>query len=258
MPGPLEHLPTTESAVARLDPRWKLAAVLLAAAGVLALRSLPAAGLALLAGTFLAVLARLPMRWALTRLALVVLVLAPFLLLLPFVHPDPDRFHLGPLPISGAGAVAAARLAFKTLSIVLLMLILLVSSPLPATLKAARSLGMPDLMVQLAALTYRYVFVLAGELARIRVALQVRGYRNRANLHSYRTVGHVAGTLLVRGYEQAGRVEQAMRCRGFDGTYRTMDEFRTRPGDVVGFLLLAGTAAVVLLIDLVFVTRTNM
>jgi cobalt/nickel transport system permease protein len=122
---------------------------------------------------------------------------------------------------------------------------------LPVTLKAAQSLHLPRLLVSLAGLTYRYVFVLAAELARLRVALRVRGYRNRASRHCYRTVGHVTGTLLVRGYEQAERTLQAMRCRGFDGRFRTLTDFHTRPADVAGFILIVGGAVVLLVLDIV-------
>src|SRR6185295_11254426 len=96
-------------------------------------------------------------------------------------------------------------------------------------------------------LSYRYIFVLAGELARLRVALRVRGYRNRPNLHCYRTAGHVTGTLLVRGYEQSERVQQAMRCRGFDGRFRTLTEFQTSPVDVIGCVAILGFAAALLI-----------
>jgi cobalt/nickel transport system permease protein len=103
--------------------------------------------------------------------------------------------------------------------------------------------------VQLAVLTYRYVFVLADELGRLRVALRVRGYRNRMTRHSYRTIGHVAGTLLVRGAERAERVGQAMRCRGFDGRFRSLAAFRTTAVDVAAFVLIGGGAAAVWLWD---------
>jgi cobalt/nickel transport system permease protein len=56
--------------------------------------------------------------------------------------------------------------------------------------------------------------------------------------------------LLVRGYERAERVGQAMRCRGFDGQFRSLSEFRTRPVDVGFFLLSAGGAAALLAWDL--------
>jgi cobalt/nickel transport system permease protein len=128
--------------------------------------------------------------------------------------------------------------------------VVLATAPLPETLKAAQALRIPSLLVQVAALTYRYIFVLGAELRRLRIALRVRGYRNRLTPHSYRTAGHVAGTLLVRGYEQAERVGQASRCRGFTGQYRTLTDFHTRPADVAAFALIVGGAAALLIGDL--------
>jgi hypothetical protein len=78
--------------------------------------------------------------------------------------------------------------------VVTLMLVLLGTAPLDATLKAAHSLRVPGLIVQLTLFTYRYVALVADELARVRLALRVRGYRNRPTRHSYRTIGQVAGT----------------------------------------------------------------
>ena len=134
------------------------------------------------------------------------LFVALFTLPLPFLLDGPGPVSVGPLTVSWCGLGLAVFVAAKALTVLTLMLVLLASAPLEDTLKAAHALRVPGLLVQLAVLTYRYIFVLAGELARLRVALRVRGYRNRANRHSYRTVGHVAGALLVRGYERAERV----------------------------------------------------
>ena len=104
-------------------------------------------------------------------------------------------------------------------------------------------------LIQLALLSYRYLFVLGDELDRLRVALRVRGFRNRASWHSYRTVGHAAGTLLVRGYERADRVSAAMRCRGFDGRFRSLAVFRTRRADVLALALAAACATALVCLD---------
>jgi cobalt/nickel transport system permease protein len=245
-----EHLPLTDSILSRLDPRWKLAALLLAAAVAAVLHSLAPAILALAGALLLAGLGRLPRRWLLARLGLVLLVVAPFALVLPFVLGDREpTWQWGTLRLSLPGLLLAVLLCCKALTITTLLLVLLVTAPLPTTLQAAQALHVPGLLTQLTMLTYRYLFVLADELARLRVALRVRGYRNRATLHCYRTVGHVAGTLLVRGYERAERVGQALRCRGFDGRFRTLTEFRTRPADVVACALIGGAAVALLLWD---------
>jgi cobalt/nickel transport system permease protein len=239
-----DPLPCPDSPLRRLDPRWKLAALLLGTALVVAVRTLPPAGLALAAALVLAAVARLPWRWYLRRVAAVGLFVGLFTLPLPFLLSGPGpAWELGPVAVSGHGLRLALLVAGKALTVLTLMLVLLTSAPLEETLKAAHALRVPGLLVQLAVLTYRYVFVLAGELGRLRVALRVRGYRNRADRHSYRTVGHVAGALLVRGYERAERVGQAMRCRGFAGRFHALAEFRTTAADVAAFLVIVGCAA---------------
>jgi cobalt/nickel transport system permease protein len=130
-----------------------------------------------------------------------------------------------------------------------LMLVMLATTPLHQAFKAARAIGTPRVVVLLLLLTLRYVFVLIEEFARLRIALRVRGFRNRASLHSYRTIGQAAGTLLLRSHERSERVAQAMKCRGFDGEYRTLADFKTRVGDVFGFAIIAVFAAGLLVWD---------
>jgi cobalt/nickel transport system permease protein len=145
--------------------------------------------------------------------------------------------------LSWHGVEVALLLAAKAIALLTLFLTAQATAPLEDTLKAAHALRIPGLLVQLGLLSYRYVFVLADELRRLRIALRVRGYRNRVSRHSYRTAGHIAGTLLVRGSERAERVGQAMRCRGFDGQFRSLKAFKTRPADIGAFLLIAASAA---------------
>jgi cobalt/nickel transport system permease protein len=239
------------SPVGRLDPRWKLAALLPAAGLVAALRSPGPALAAVLGAWVLAALARLPLRWYAVRLGVVVLFLTLFAGFLPFTaHEGETPWAVGPLELSPRGLELAALILLKGVAVLTLVLVLWATAPWQVTLRAAHALRVPGVVVHLIALTYRYLFLLAEEVGRIRIALRVRGYRNRASLHSYRTVGHVAGTLLVRSAERAERVGQAMRCRGFDGRFRSLADFRTRPRDVLAFALVLGGAAGLLAWDL--------
>jgi cobalt/nickel transport system permease protein len=246
----LSALPCPDSPLRRVDPRWKLAGLVFFTVAAACLRHLAPAAVALGAALFLAFLGRLPARWFSARLGAAALFLSPFVVSLPLLlgHREAS-LPLGPL-IVPYGLGVALLLALKALAVVMSMLVLLATAPLDATLKAAHALRIPGLLVQLALLTYRYLFVLGSELRRLRVAMRVRGYRNRATRHAYRTVGHVAGTLLVRGVERAERVGQAMRCRGFDGRFRSLTPFHTRARDVGAFLLLAGAAAGLLAWDI--------
>jgi cobalt/nickel transport system permease protein len=239
----VEHLAPRDSLLARRDPRWRLVALWLAILGVTFLSQLGPLAVALGFAVALAIVGRVPGRGFRIRLGLLVIALVPFLVVVPFTVDRGDRlWEWRFLHVTDAGLVAAAVLGMKAVTPVTLALTLLATAPFHVTLAAAGRLGVPRLPVHLTLLTYRYVFLLFDELNRLRIALRVRGFRNAMTGHAYRTVGQVTGTLLVRGTARAEGVAQAMRCRGFDGHFRTAAEFRTRPADVVMFLLIVGIA----------------
>lgn len=246
----LDHLPQPDSPLSRLDPRWKLAAFILASVSVALVQTLPAAVLALAGALLLVALGRLPLRWYVARLGALALFLSLFVLLLPFLVDDGGpSLKLGRWQVSWYGLRVASVLCLKALTLLSVVLVALTTAPLSATLKAAHALHVPGLFVHLVMLSHRYIFVVGAELSRLRTALRVRGFRNRVSGHCYRTIGHVAGTLLVRGSERAERVSQAMRCRGFDGRFRSLAEFRTTTADPLFFILLSSAAAALLLVD---------
>ncbi len=240
----------TRSPLGRWDPRWKLAGVLLSVIAAALVRTLPASLVIFAGAVILVLLAKLPLRWYFGRLVVLAVFLAVFLVWLPFLYPAPTLKILG-VELSEEGIRLALTLLLKAAAIVSLFLALLATAPLPETLLAAQALRCPRLFLHLTLLTYRYVFLLAEEVVRLRSALRVRGYRNRATAHSYRTVGQAAGSLLVRSHERAERVDQAMRCRGFDGVFRTLQAFATHWSDVAGFLLLVAGSTAVLIWDIV-------
>ncbi|MBP3960593.1 cobalt ECF transporter T component CbiQ [Gemmata sp. G18] len=239
------HRPVPDSPLARWDARWKLAAALIAVSGIAALDHLTSAAVALALGLFLLVLARLPGGWVRSRLFLFGFSALPFLLVLPFTL-DGEGWDIGPARISARGLIAGSAVLCRSLAIGCFALLLVGTAPLHHTLAAAHKLRMPGLLVQLTLLAYRYAFLLAEEMRRLRVAMRTRGFQMRATRHGYRALGHATGALLVRGSERADHVAAAMRCRGFDGAFHTLSRFRTTPADIISFVVL--TAAIVALV----------
>jgi cobalt/nickel transport system permease protein len=236
--------PESNSFIHRLDARWKLAALVPAAMAIVLVKSLVVAPVTLGCSLALVLISRLPICWYLKRMAGLALFFSLFVIAAPFLAPgDSNALHLGPISFSMSGLFFGLLTLTKALAISTMVLVVLASAPVDALFKAARSLHVPGILVQIGMMTYRYLFVLTSELTRMRIALRTRAYRNRLNRHSYRTIGNVAGTLLVRGYERSERVGQAMRCRGFDGQFRSLVDFRSRFADVAAFcmvLLIAG------------------
>ena len=236
-----------DSLLARWDARWKLAALLPLAFAVVSLRSpLPAAA-ALAAAAGLCALGRVPAAVVAGRTGLLALAVLPFLVFVPLTHHAGPAWDVGVARVSAAGLVAAAVVGMRVVAVGLLALALTRTAPFHHTLAAAHALRLPGVLVQVAQLAYRYTFVLAAEARRVRAALRARAFRVRTDLHTYRTLGHSVGSLLVRSGDRAERVADAMRCRGFDGSYHTLTTFRTTPADVASFLLAAaGTITLVL------------
>ena len=63
------------------------------------------------------------------------------------------------------------------------------------------------------------------EFRRLVQAMKIRGFQPRTNLHTYRSYAYLAAMLLVRSYDRADRVFQAMLCRGFHGTFYSLRIF---------------------------------
>ena len=71
--------------------------------------------------------------------------------------------------------------------------------------------------MELALLVYRYIFVLLEEIITIKDAQKVRlGYCNWRQ--SLRSLGILGGSLILRAYDRAERVFEAMVARGYTGT----------------------------------------
>lgn len=240
----LDLPPCQPSFVQRMDPRWKLAGLVVAAGSFAILRSVGPALTACVGAVLIVALARISWPWYLRRLGIAMIMYTLFMVWLPFVPQEGhDTLDLGPIAISVSGLHRLIVLTANLAAMLSLMMVLLATTPLPNLFKAARALWLPRLLVFLMLLTYRYVCLLMEEFGRLRIALRVRGFRNAANVHSYRTIGQVAGTLLVRSAERSERVGQAMRCRGFEGEFHTLDEFRTARTDVAIFVLLMAWVA---------------
>ncbi len=236
-----------DSLLSRWDARWKLTALVVAALAVAALDGLGPSTVALLLGLALVVLARLPQRWTVRRLSLFAVTALPFLLVLPFtLDLEGPGWDVGPVRVSQRGVVAGTAVFCRCLAIGALALVLVGTAPIHHLLAASRRVRVPGVLVLIGGLSYRYAFLLADEMRRVRVALRTRGFRVRAGGHGYRTLAYVAGAVLVRGSDRAERVAAAMRCRGFDGNYRTTCLFRTTIGDIViGVVIVAVYLALV-------------
>jgi cobalt/nickel transport system permease protein len=227
----IERLARLDTWVHHWDARWKIVAfsffILIAAT----VQHVSSALIALLISIFFIAVSQLPWRTILKRLAAIHFFLIPCFLILPFEFTGFEH-SLSGFSYSREGLHFAFLLYLRAISVVNASLVLLYSTPMQRFFHAGERLGIPRPLVQIAMLTYRFIFTFTIELQRIRQALIVRGFQNLFSLHSWRTLAHVVGMLLIRSLERTDKVYHAMKCRGYHGEIHSVYQFTTNPQDI--------------------------
>ncbi len=207
------------SPVHRLEPHLKLVAVLAFALVVVATPVHADWAPAAYAGYLVAVLAVAAVAGVrpgrLVRSLVVEVPFVAFALLLPFVTAGPRVDVLG-LALSRSGLEAGGGLLAKATLSVLAATVLATTTEPRDLLRGLERLRLPSVLVQILAFMIRYADVVGGELHRMRVARESRGFRGR-HLGALRVLGPAAGSLFIRSFERGERVHLAMLSRGYDG-----------------------------------------
>ncbi|MCZ2816692.1 cobalt ECF transporter T component CbiQ [Modestobacter sp. VKM Ac-2984] len=208
-----------DSPVHRLEPHTKLVAVLGFALVVVATpvhagwAPLAYAGFLLLLLTVAGVARVRPGR--LLRGLVVEVPFVLFAVLLPFVSRGPRTDVLG-LSLSESGLAAGGSILAKATLSVLAATLLAATTDARALLRGLERLRLPTVLVQILSFMIRYTDVVGGELRRMQVARESRGFRGR-HLGALKVLGPAAGSLFIRSYERGERVHLAMLSRGYTG-----------------------------------------
>jgi len=154
------------------------------------------------------------------------LVITPFVLValvaVPFVTPDPNMppvaLGIGNLSVSRAGLLVLFGVTAKATLAVLLMTILLSSTPFTDLLTGLREMKIPAVLTDTLSFMYHYQFLLVDEMERISRARDARMYGGRWIWHAP-IIGYVIGALFLRSLERGERTYLAMKARGYDSRY---------------------------------------
>jgi cobalt/nickel transport system permease protein len=118
--------------------------------------------------------------------------------------------------ISG-GWISFTALIIKCSLTVLAGLLLIATTGIENIAAALRKLLIPKIFVTQLLLTYRYISVLLEEAARILKAYHLRAPMEKGI--SFKVMGSLLGQMLLRAFDRASRVYNAMVLRGFNGEY---------------------------------------
>lgn len=232
----------------RTDPRFRVVFAAIFSFAVALSTQIPAMIAALGISILLAGMSRLKFGEVMKRLTVVWGFLLLLWLILPMTAGGDPMYHLGPLTFTRPGVILCLQITLKS-NAILLAFISLVATMSFATLgHALERLRVPEKLVYLLLMTYRYIFVIEQEYLRLARAAKLRNFHPGTNLHTYRTYAYIVGMLFVRASERAERVYQAMRCRGFRGKFYSLREFSVSRQDWIwsGFMSLAIAGVLIL------------
>jgi cobalt/nickel transport system permease protein len=240
----VEDLITKKTILHTLDPRVKLICAVAFSALVAIHDKLFAVMAALLCAFLLSFLSGMSKSALLRRVFLLNGFIALLWVFVPFTFPGQALFSLGVFEATRQGVEYAALITLRANAIILCMITYGSTTSITDTVHALRLLRVPDKLVYLFFLTYRYVHEIVREYNRMQDAMKIRCFTPSTNMHTYKSYAYLVGMLLVNSFERAQRIRRAMICRGFQGKFVHIDTFRISQLDIIStmvfFLGLAG------------------
>jgi cobalt/nickel transport system permease protein len=113
---------------------------------------------------------------------------------------------------------------------------LVLTTPMTSILLILRKARVPNVLIEMSLLIYRYIFVFVEVMETIHTAQELRlGYSGLKK--RLRSTSLLIGSLFIRTLEQGERTFTAMNARGYDGEIRTLDDLaRPRVRSLIGIV----------------------
>ncbi len=243
-----EELAKLDGLLQRLDPRVKVAGLMLLVIDVALARNAFAIGVIFVIALTLALLSRVPLRTLVQRVWLSAFVFTS-LIALPAIFITPGR-AVYQLPLLGwtvtaQGLSSALYLLLRVETTVTLSLLIILTTLWTHVLKALWVLGVPVVLIVILGMTYRYIFLMLQTARDMFESRQSRTVGVLDGAEKRRLAAASVGVLLTKSFHLSGEVYLAMQSRGFRGEVYTLDDFSMQARDWLALIisvLLAGFA----------------
>jgi cobalt/nickel transport system permease protein len=236
-----------DSIIHRLDPRVRVSLTVWYSFVVALSYQFSVLITALILSSILIVVSRISIKEVLRRIVIVNALIFLLWLVLPLTFKGDLLVRIGPFSIFRPGVVLSAQITLKSNAALLVLIALVATMPLSTLGHTLHRLRVPEKIVQLLLMTYRYIFVIEQEYVRLVRAAKIRGFRPGTNVNTYRTFSYIIGMLFVRAAGRAERVHQAMLCRGFKGKFYSLQHFQSSAASWI-FSIIMTTLIIALII----------
>lgn len=138
-----------------------------------------------------------------------------FLIIIGIANPILDRqvvTSIGIIPIT-TGMISALTLILKGIFAIISSYFLIVTTGVENICYALKKLHIPNILITIFMLIYRYIIVLLKEVQKIWIAYSLRAPKQKG-IH-FKAWGSMIGSLMIRSIDKAEVIYQAMELRGF-------------------------------------------
>jgi cobalt/nickel transport system permease protein len=141
----------------------------------------------------------------------------------------------------GFNAASALLYTLRVNAAALLYMCFIIPMSISALSSSMTKLYIPEKLVALFILTYRYIFLMYQGLSTALVSMRLRSVRN-STVYRWRSLAAVFAATLTSAVFRAGRISRAMTARGFDGAFPVTAVFKWKLRDSVLLVLCVFTA----------------
>jgi cobalt/nickel transport system permease protein len=234
----MDELAAGNSLIHRLHPLVKLLVTIAYIAVVVSYSKYELSGLVIviLYPVFMFQVSLIPVHTCFYKLRYILPLVMAVGIVNPFLDTTP-MLYLGGVTISG-GVISMLTLMLKGIFSLMASFILIATTTIDALCAALRKLHVPELIVTLLLLTYRYISVMIEQVSVMTDAYHLRAPKQKGIQFS--AWGSFLGQLMLRSMDRAQELYQSMRLRGFHGEfyYAKVKHF-TGSDAVFGILCLA-------------------
>ena len=239
-----------DSPVHAWEPAFKLPAGFVLILVCASISKAPALASAALGALVLIAVSRLPVLFILRMLKAPLVLLVVMLVLLALTAGGPSLWSWGFLHLYTNGLILAARIAAKSITIILLFVGFFGTLRIHTALQTLERLKVPSTLLAILLFTYRYIHMYLEDMRKLLTAARLRGSNLQLGVRHIGTSSGILVTLLLKSYEQSERTAAAMNLRGFDGSFPGFSSLRIRTTDLLAVFLTAVWIGLLLWLEL--------
>ena len=229
------------SIIHNMEAMTKVVSALLIVISIAIVRDIHIATEALIFSVLMILISRLPIKFVLKRIwspFLFILIFAAALLFSTGADGSDILWSIGFVDITEAGVAEAGLILIRATATILLLTTLLATTKFDDIVKVLYDLKMPIFLLQILIFSYRYIFVITGEMENMKNSMASKGFRPKISLRMFSSISNMLGMLLIKSFERGDEVYRSMVAKGYTGKPAILTENNMKAVDYICIALV--------------------